>query len=99
KAHPAFRMSTTEMIQQHLKFVDSPAQTVAYTISGNANGDSFKDILVVMNGKNTKQQVTIPKGNWRTIVANGKVDEVGLGTQKGGKLTIDGIDLMVLVAE
>ena len=62
KNHPAFRMPTTEMIQQHLKFLDfeEGSLLVGYTISGNANGDSWKDILVLFNGNQVDKAVDIP---------------------------------------
>ena len=77
KNHPAFRMPTTEMIQQHLKFMDFPEGSllVGYTISGNANGDSWKDILVLFNGNQMDKPVDIPAGNWTMVVRGGEIDE------------------------
>lgn len=49
KDHPAFKMPTTQMISKHLEFLDVEEGMVAYQIKGNANGDVWKNIIVVFN--------------------------------------------------
>ena len=97
KNHPAFRMPTTEMVQQHLQFLEPSAPNiVAFTLSGNANGDSWKDILVIYNANPEYQSIEIPAGAW-TIAADGNhVTEEGLGTVNTDELAVPGITAMVL---
>jgi len=97
KAHPAFRMASSEMIRQHLKFLEFGEQNlVGYTLSGNANGDSWKEILVVFNGNRSDKKFQIPNGKW-TIAANGdKVNEQGLGFIEGGSMSVPAFTAMVL---
>ena len=97
KAHPAFRMPTTDMLAQHLQFLDTPAPNmVAYTLSGNANGDTWKDILVVFNANKDYHSMPLPEGSW-TLVADGeKAGTESLGKASGKSLTIPGITAMVL---
>ena len=97
KNHPAFRMPTTEMVQQHLEFLAPAApNVVAFTLSGNANGDSWKDILVIYNANPEYQNIAIPPGAW-TIAADGAhVAEDGLGTISADELAVPGITAMVL---
>lgn len=69
KAHPAFRMTEKDMVDRSLKFVEPvPKDVVAYVIANHANGDSWRNILVVYNGTRQAQELQI-MGNW-TIVAN-----------------------------
>jgi len=77
KNHPAFRMPTTEMIQQHLKFLDFPEGSllVGYTIADNANGDNWKDILVLFNGNQVDKPIDLPDGNWTMVLRGGEIDE------------------------
>ena len=84
KNHPAFRMPTTEIIQQHLKFMDfaEGSLLVGYTISDNANGDSWKDILVLFNGNQVDKPVTLPAGNWTMVLRGGQIDEGGISQAK-----------------
>ena len=80
--HPAFKMPTAEMIAANLKFFTMPAPLmVGYQISGNANGDTWKNIVVYFNSSKADVKVSLPEGKWR-IVANGnEVNEKGLTAQ------------------
>jgi pullulanase len=71
KAHPAFRMASRAMVDESLRFLPSvPAKVVAYIISNHANGDTWRNILVIYNGTRQAQEVTV-SGQW-TIVADGR---------------------------
>ena len=63
--HPAFRMTTADQIKKHLTFLDSPANTVAFELKGNANKDKWKNIIVMYNPNNTAQALTLPAGKWK----------------------------------
>lgn len=84
KNHPAFRMPTKAMIQKHLKFMDFPEGDllIGYTISENANGDEWKDILVLLNGNQSIKTVVIPEGDWIIALDGERVDEHGLGAAR-----------------
>lgn len=78
KAHPAFRLSTSEMIQQNLQFIDSIApNVVAFTLKNHVNGDPWKEILVIYNGNRKPVNVMIPEGKWNLICHDGKIDLSG----------------------
>lgn len=79
KKHPAFRMPTNEMIQKHLHFIDDlPEGVIGYSLSENANGDSWKTIYVFFNPNNEQINVTVPKGNWKLVASPDEVNESGL---------------------
>jgi pullulanase len=100
KNHPAFRMTSTELIQAHLSFLDTYSELlVAYTLSGNANGDSWRDILVVLNGNRENKKLPIPQGEWTIVVNGDTVYENGLGSVNGGVLEIPSTSAMVLVRQ
>lgn len=76
KAHPAFRMTSTEQIQKHLQFLDIPLDNVVgFHISGNANGDEWSDIIVIYNGRRQENKVDIPDGTWDIICENGQFNK------------------------
>ena len=82
KAHPAFRMADKEAVNRSMEYVRNvPTNVVAYVLRNNANGDSWKNILVVYNGNLQAQELTIP-GKW-IIVANDKK----AGTEVLGSMT------------
>ncbi len=101
KAHPAFRMTTAEDIARHIVFdkIDS-AKTpnlISYSIKDNANGDEWKEIKVIFNGASEKQEVNVPKGNWKVVAADGKISPDGsLGLSKGGRLTVAPYSALIL---
>lgn len=79
KNHPAFRMPSTAMIQQHLKFTETPdPNLIEYSLTDHANGDQWKDILVLLNGNREDKTINLPPGDW-ILVGNGdKIDEKGI---------------------
>jgi pullulanase len=79
KNHPAFRMTTTEMIQKHLKFLDNGRELlVGFHISGHANGDSWKEILVYYNADKKSAAVQLPKGKFTAVATKHGINEKGL---------------------
>ena len=88
KQHPAFRMGSAEEIRKHLNFLNAPAGVVAYQLKDNAGGDSWKNIIVVLNSQKTPQTVTVPKNTYTMVLANGKVDANGIGLLSGNTLTV-----------
>lgn len=104
KAHPAFRMTSADMIARHLVFdkIDSARQPnlISYSLKDNANGDVWKEIKVVFNGADKPQSISIPKGNWKIVAQGGEISPAGeLGTTRGGKMTIAPYSAMILARE
>lgn len=100
KAHPAFRMTTAEDIAKNLKFdtVTEP-NLISYSLLNNANGDQWKEIKVIFNGSDEARQVKVAKGNWIVIAEDGRINAEGLGTTKGGKLTVAPVSALILARE
>ncbi|MDB5135853.1 MAG: pulA [Mucilaginibacter sp.] len=97
KNHPAFRMPSTQMIQSHLKFFDTgDPNIIAYEISGNANGDSWKNILIVLNGNMADKEVKIPTGNWTLVTDGNMINEKGLKKINSENMSIDATSAYVL---
>lgn len=90
KAHPAFRMTSQDMVQKNLKFLDMKTpNVVAYTLDNNANKDSWKQILVIFNGNRKPVVLQIPEGTWNVVCYNGAINPAGVLMQaKGQKLNV-----------
>lgn len=96
KQHPAFRMPTTKMIQNHLKFIDTKdSSLLAYRIDDYANGDTWKDILVLLNGNKTDKNLQLPAGNWILAVDGNTVNEKGL-KQLASEVTVPATTAYIL---
>lgn len=99
KEHPAFRMTTADDIARHIRFEKTTAPNlVSYTITDNANGDTWSDIKVVLNGSNESHTIKLPKGEWTVIARDGNINATnGLGTIKGGtKINVEPCSALIL---
>lgn len=97
KNHPAFRMPTTEMIQQHLEFINTPDENlILYRLKNHANGDSWKEILVILNGTALNKTISIPKGDWQLVADGNRINENGIRRINSSILTIPGSTAFIL---
>jgi pullulanase len=96
KEHPAFKMPTTEMIQEKLHFLPvNESGVVAYTITGNANGDSWKDILVIYNANSKEYKFDLPAGSWKIAVKDAWIVQQGI-EDVSVQVAVPPISMMVL---
>ena len=99
KNHPAFRLPNAELLATHLNFIeDTPETLVAYQLKDHANGDTWKNILVVLNGAAEEAELVLPTGEWK-IAANGvTINEKGIAgkAKQEGILKVPGRTGMVL---
>ena len=97
KAHPAFRMATTDLVKKNLKFLTSPEGTIAYSINGSDVKDSASTIVVVHNANTTAQTITLPKsGSWSVLVESGRAGTTVLRKITGGSVTVDARSTLVI---
>lgn len=97
KKHPAFRMTTAEDIKKHLKFLDAPANAVAFYLDGNANGDSVEKIAVAYNANRKPIDITLPaNGTWKLIVNGEEAGTKAIDIIKGNKIKVPGLSTYVL---
>ena len=96
KNHPAFRLTSTEMIQRHLSFIDFEEDgLIGYSISGKANDDNWEDIIVLFNGNQTSKKISLPDGVWSIALQDYIIDERGLG-QVSEEVEIKASSAMIL---
>jgi pullulanase len=107
RAHPAFRMTSTADIQKHLQFIEPQSfdsqvfvktpNTIMYTLNGAAVGDSWKRILVILNGHTEGGRFKIPHGQWRIILDGETVNMDSKRDFKGDEILVPPIAAMILV--
>jgi pullulanase len=97
KHHPAFRMPSTKMIRKNLEFIATgDPGIISYQISNNANGDSWKNIFVILNGNFKEKTIKIPAGNWTLAADENIVNEKGIKKIGSGNVTIPGTAAYIL---
>ena len=94
KAHPAFRMTEKAAVDEALDFTPQvPDKLVAYVIRNNANGDSWKNILVIYNGSEQARDINVA-GNW-IIVANDQQAGTGKLQTSKNKIHVEPFSLVI----
>lgn len=97
KHHPAFRMGKTEWVAKHMKFLPVKAKhVVAYHLYGKEVGDTWKDIIVVLNSNQKAVRVEVPQGTYTVAVKEGKTDESGLGVFQGHSLPVPAQSALII---
>ncbi|MDD4969613.1 MAG: type I pullulanase [Paludibacter sp.] len=89
KAHSAFRLPTQELVQQHLKFINTGIpNVVAYMLTNHVNDEVWKDILVIFNGNRRPAEVEIPEGEWELVCHDGIINLSGISLVKNTNFII-----------
>ena len=83
KAHPAFHMGDADLVRENLHFMDAPEGVVAYQLNGEAVGDEWKTIVVILNSQLSTLNFQLPEGEYHVAVADGKCPATTQGLLKG----------------
>jgi pullulanase len=95
KNHPSFRLPSTQLVQQHLRFTETNDPLfIAYTLTG-VKGDKWKEIVVLLNGDKKAKQFTLPSGKWMLAGDGNTISEKGL-KQLSGKIALPGTTAFIL---
>ena len=72
KAHPAFHMGDADLVRANVHFLPVEEGVVAYQLNGEAVGDSWKTIVVILNSQTRTAQVALPAGTYRFACVDGQ---------------------------
>ena len=86
--HPAFRMADASLVRQHLEFIPTSDCTICFRLKDNANGDSWQDIIVILNASKKAQKVAIPEGCWTSVCEGGIINLAGIAEYKGKEINV-----------
>lgn len=97
KNHPAFKMKSEAKIREHIHFLPSPVNTVAYNISNQANGDKWTDITVIFNASTSEVKFKLPHfGLWKVVVNGESAGVETLHEFISGEIVVPELTTMVL---
>jgi pullulanase len=94
RSHPAFRMNTKAGMDS-IEFLAQEDRLVAFRIGGNANGDSWRTIIVAYNASEGDKTLDLPAGTWTQVVNDRRAGIDPLG-QTSGRLTLPPFSMAVL---
>lgn len=94
--HSALRMTTTEELETHLRFLKwLEPNLIAFLISHPAEGE----ICVIYNANKNFKLVHVPEGDWRVYVKGNRAGNEVLDTHTGGVVYIEPISAVVMVRQ
>ena len=97
KTHPAFRMTSANMIKKNLKFLEVPKNVVAYEMNYNANMDTWAHIVVAFNANRADKTIKLSKrGTWNVVVDGQKAGVKTIKQFSGGSLVVPALSTMVI---
>ena len=96
KNHPAFRLSKTDLVREHLRFLEAPDCVVAFELHDLQGIDPWQHIVVVLNANREAKCVRIPDGNYTVVACDGTIDEQSQETLEGGNVTVDPQSALIL---
>jgi pullulanase len=98
--HPAFRMPDADLIRKNLRFFGKyQPGTISYELANHANGDSWKRIIVLLNGNNYSVEMEIPSENWLIVAQNGEIFPTGAGYTRTNLVRVHPTSMMIYAAE
>lgn len=100
KSHPAFRMNTKAAVEEHLVIHRAHGNIVVFELKNFANGDIWKNIVVIYNANNSKQTVGLPHDTtWNIVVNHKSAGTEVIDTVQGNHVEIEPLSIMVLFDE
>ena len=97
KEHPAFRMGDANLVRKHMEFLPVTGNNlIAFVLKDNANGDTWRNIIVAFNARSKNAKVTIRDGNYTIICKKGKINLKGMGKIKGSSILVPPRSAMII---
>lgn len=88
KNHPAFRLGDADKVRRHLEFMPGGDNLVAFRLKDNAGGDTWNNIVVILNSAKQARTVAVPAGKYTVVCRDGVINEAGLGTVEGPQVEV-----------
>ncbi|MGL5937648.1 MAG: type I pullulanase [Phocaeicola sp.] len=100
KNHPAFRMASADLVREKLVFLPvAESNVVAFQLKDHANGDSWKDIIVVLNAQKKSVKVDVPAGKYTIVCKEGVINQAGLGKVSGTQVVVSPQSALIIYGE
>jgi len=101
KSHPAFRLQIREQVEAHVEVLQCSGNVVSYMLKNHANGDTWRNIIVIYNGNTEAVEVEVPLSltGWNVAVNEHVAGTDSLEIVYGDMLTIPKLSMMVLYEE
>lgn len=97
KNHPAFRMGDADKVRQYMEFLPvEGSNLVAFILKDNANGDSWKNIIVAFNSRKEPAKLSIPASRYTIVCKDGKIKQSRMGQVSGNEIIVPARSAMII---
>jgi pullulanase len=86
--HPACRLGTADLVRQHLEFLKTPRQVVAFRLKDLKGIDDWQQVVVILNASKQPQRVTIPKDTYTIVCEDGHINEQSTNKIYAAQVTV-----------
>ena len=91
-------MSNAKDILNNIKFINTDSENViAYKITRNNIGDSFKECVVILNGGKDTSFLNIDNDIWDIILDENSINEYGIRKICGNNISVNGRSAIIMV--
>lgn len=89
KAHPAFRMSSADLVRANLRFRAAPSNVISYVLQGSAVKDAWRTTVVAHNPNSKPITITLPQqASWKVVVNGMRAGVSTLQTLANAKVAV-----------
>lgn len=101
KKHPAFRMTSSVQIREHLIFsADYQPGVASYVLVNHANDDEWRTVLLVFNGnRHAISFELMPHIRWRVVAKDTQINQHGSEYISSSEIQVPGISMLMLVED
>ncbi|WP_430696670.1 alpha-amylase family glycosyl hydrolase [Metabacillus mangrovi] len=94
-------MTAKQDVENHLQVLQKQDQLIAYQLKNHANGDKWKNIIVIYNAANETKKVTVPASasTWKTVTDGNRAGVKVLNEISGTAVDVQPLSMMVLYDE
>lgn len=97
RSHPAFRMGKASQVRKYMEFLPvKGSNLIAFILKDNANGDSWKNIIVAFNGRHKTARLAVPVGKYTIVCKNGTIKAEGIQKIKGKIVSIPAHSALIM---
>ncbi len=97
KSHPAFRMTSNDLIKENLEFfeINTPG-VVAFKLNDYSGAQPWKTIIVIYNASTISQGIDLPKSNWAEVFNEKGLNVNGYRNISNNRVDVPPVSAMVL---
>jgi len=101
KEHPMFRLETAEEVRRNLVFFEKlglnvPTNCIAYRLARGNSGDSWREVIILINPNSRPETFRIPRAKWILAVDHTRTDPEIISPINSTTVTVKPISAMLM---